>query len=115
MSAARSGGAGGAGAGGVGGGAQTHLARHHLEELGELDVARAVGVDVGDHLLELLLLHLEAEGAHRRLELAVVDRTRVVRVEEVERLADLLDLLLGETGLLSLFATGSAANTKGAR
>ena len=96
--------------GGTAGGAGAHLARHHLEELGELDVARAVGVDVGDHLLELLLLHLEAERAHRRLELAVVDRARVVGVEEVERLADLLDLLLRETGLLLLRASGGAAH-----
>ena len=81
-----------------------HLAGHHLEELGELDLAGAVGVNVGDHLLELLLLDLEAEGAHGGLELTVVDRAGVVRVEEVERLADLLDLLLRETGLLRLAA-----------
>merc|ERR1712054_368798 len=31
-----------------------HLAGHHLEELGELDGAVTVVVDVGDHLLELL-------------------------------------------------------------
>merc|ERR1711912_121754 len=37
----------------------THLASHHLEELGELDRAVAVVVNVGDHLLELLLLDLE--------------------------------------------------------
>ena len=87
-----------------------HLAGHHLEELGELDLAGAVGVNVGDHLAKLLLLDLEAEGAHGRLELAVVDGAGVVRVEEVERLADLLDLLLRESGLLGLAAGGSAAH-----
>ena len=85
-----------------------HLAGHHLEELGELDLAGAVGVNVGDHLLELLLLDLEAEGAHGGLELAVVDGARVVSVEQVERLADLLDLLLRETGLLLLRGGGAA-------
>ena len=79
-----------------------HLAGHHLEELGELNGARAVGVNVGDHLLELLLLDLEAEGAHGGLELAVVNVAGVISIEEVEGLADLLDLLLGESGLLRL-------------
>ena len=88
-----------------------HLAGHHLEELGELDLAGAVGVNVGDHLLELLLLDLEAEGAHGGLELTVVDRAGVVRVEEVERLADLLDLLLRKSGLLRLATTGSSTTT----
>merc|ERR1712110_1054690 len=41
-----------------------HLASHHLEELAELDGAVAVVVDVSDHLLELLVLDLEAEGTH---------------------------------------------------
>jgi hypothetical protein len=63
-------------------------------------VARAVSVNVRDHLAELLLLDLEAEGAHRGLELAVVDRAGVIRIEQVERLADLLDLLLRQAGLL---------------
>jgi len=41
-------------------------AGNHLEELGELDGVVAVVVDVGDHLLELLVLDLEAKGAHCR-------------------------------------------------
>ena len=53
-------------------------------------VPEAVLVDVGDHLLDLLLLRLEAERAHRHLQLLGVDGARAVRVEEVERLADLL-------------------------
>merc|ERR1712138_104651 len=47
-----------------------HLGGHHLEELGELNGAVAV---VGNHLLELLVLDLEAKGAHGGLELADVD------------------------------------------
>ena len=71
-----------------------HLAGHHLEELGELDLAGAVGVNVGDHLLELLLLDLEAKRAHRGLELAVVDVAGVIGIEEVEGLPDLLNLVV---------------------
>merc|ERR1712093_704262 len=51
----------------------SHLASHHGKELSELDGAVAVVVDVGDHLLELLVLDLEAEGAHGGLELTHVD------------------------------------------
>ena len=65
-----------------------HLGRHHLQELLEVDGAGAVLVDVRDHLLDLLLLGLEAERAHRHLELLRVDRPGAVRVEEVEGLAE---------------------------
>ena len=41
-----------------------HLAGHHGEGLGEVDGA----VDVGEHLLELPVLDLEAKGAHGNLE-----------------------------------------------
>merc|ERR1712195_468691 len=51
----------------------THPAGHHGEELGEVDGAVAVTVDVGDHLLELLVLDLESEGAHGSLELTHVN------------------------------------------
>merc|ERR1712196_237680 len=78
-----------------------HLASHHGKELSELDGAVAVVVDIGDHLLKLLVLNLEAEGAHGSLELTHVDGTGGIRVEEGERLTDLIKLLLGElTGLL---------------
>merc|ERR1719247_2858317 len=72
-----------------------HLASHHLEELAELNLARAVGIDVGDHLLDL-----EAEGAHGGLELTDVNGAGSVTVEEPESLADLLHLLVGESSLL---------------
>merc|ERR1719407_249255 len=44
-----------------------HLSGHHAKELDELDGAVAVVVHVGDHLLELLVLDLEAESAHGSL------------------------------------------------
>mmetsp|Transcript_14116 Transcript_14116/g.27867 ORF Transcript_14116/g.27867 Transcript_14116/m.27867 type:complete len:205 (-) Transcript_14116:16-630(-) len=90
-----------------------HLGRHHLEELVEVDGARPVRVDVRNHLLDLLLLGLEAEGAHGNLELLGIDGTRPVSVEEVEGLADLLLLLLSQGELVSLLllpaARGGAA------
>ena len=45
-----------------------HLASHHLEELVKLDGAVVVVhvVDVGDHLLELVVLDLEVKGTHGR-------------------------------------------------
>merc|ERR1712196_135635 len=78
-----------------------HLASHHGEELSKLDGAVAVVVDIGNHLLELLVLDLEAEGAHGSLELTHIDGARGIGVEEGESLTDLIKLLLGElTGLL---------------
>merc|ERR1712059_118947 len=82
-----------------------HLASHHLEELAELDGAVAVAVDVGDHLLELLVLDLEAEGTHGGLELTDVDHAGGISIEEGERLADLVELLLGELTWLLLGTT----------
>ena len=45
-----------------------HIASHHLEELVKLDGAVVVvhAVDVGDHLLELVVLDLEVKGTHGR-------------------------------------------------
>merc|ERR1719440_477608 len=79
-----------------------HLRGHHLQELIEVDRARAVLVDVRNHLFDLLLLRLEAERTHRHLQLLGVDGARTVGIKEVERLADLLLLLLGELGLATL-------------
>merc|ERR1712176_712658 len=42
----------------------THLSSHHHEELCEFDGAIAVVVNVSDHLLQLLVLDLEAESTH---------------------------------------------------
>merc|ERR1711977_438888 len=71
-----------------------HLASHHLEELDELDGAVAVVVDVSDHLLELLVLDLEAEGTHAGLELTNVDHAGGIGIEEGKRLADLVELVI---------------------
>merc|ERR1712086_983232 len=60
----------------------THLAGHHAHELLELNAAVAVSVDVGDHLLELVVADLESEGTHGALELAAVDGARVVGIEK---------------------------------
>jgi len=85
-----------------------HLAGHHLEELAELDGPVTVVVDVSDHLLELFVLDLETKGTHGSLELADIDLARGVGVEEGERLANLVELLVGESSWLFL---GSAAKT----
>jgi len=77
-----------------------HLRRHHVQELLEVNGARAVLVDVADHLVDGLVLGLEAERLHGSLQLLGVNRAGAIRVEEVERLADLLDLLLAEAGAL---------------
>jgi hypothetical protein len=50
-----------------------HLGGHHAQELLEVDGARAVLVNVGDHLLDLLLLGLEAQGTHGHLQLLGID------------------------------------------
>merc|ERR1712046_15633 len=83
----------------------THLASHHGEELSKLDGAVAVVVNGGDHLLELLVLDLEAEGTHGGLELADVDGAGLVTVEEVEGLTDLVHLLIGELASFLLSST----------
>merc|ERR1719428_1707607 len=91
------------------------LLRHHRHELRELDRARAVVVDVLDHLLDLLLLRLEAKSAHRNLELLRVDRAGPIRVEEVEGLLDLLLLLLSKLLLLAAAATETPTERHGYR
>ena len=50
-----------------------HLKSPHVKELVEVDGATVVLVNVSDHLLHLLLLRLEAEGAHGDLELLGID------------------------------------------
>merc|ERR1719247_246911 len=87
-----------------------NLLRHHGHELRELDRAGTVVVHVLDHLLDLLLLRLEAQRTHRDLELLRVNGPRPVRVEEVEGLLDLLLLLLRQ--LLLLAATAAETPTK---
>merc|ERR1719160_413717 len=74
--------------------------RHHLQELLVLDRPAAVVIHIRDHLLDLLLLRLETQRAHRHLQLLGVDGATPVGVEEVERLLDLLLLLFSQLLLL---------------
>merc|ERR1740123_1370776 len=76
------------------------LVRHHLQELFVAYRPTAVVVDIGDHLLDLLLLRLEPQGTHGNLELLGIDLSRAVGVKEVEGLLDLLLLLLRQLLLL---------------
>merc|ERR1719213_903848 len=46
-----------------------NLMSHHLEELLVLDGPASIIIDIRDHLLDLLLLWLKAEGAHGYLKL----------------------------------------------
>merc|ERR1719330_363821 len=80
------------------------LVCHHLQELFVAYRSTAVVVDIGDHLLDLLLLRLEPQGTHGNLELLGVDLSGAVGVKEVEGLLDLLLLLLRQ--LLLLLASG---------
>jgi len=52
-----------------------HARSHHIEELLEVDVIVFVLVKVGDHLVDSLVLGLEAERLHSGTELAGVDGT----------------------------------------
>ena len=73
-----------------------HLARHEGAELGEVNGAVAVGIDLVDHVLELSLGRVLAEGAHDGAELLGGDGAITVLVEEGEGLLELRDLLLGQ-------------------
>lgn len=55
-------------------------------------------VVVTKNLEHLRLLHVKAKRTHGDLELVVVDAAVLVGVEELERLLDLLLLLVGELG-----------------
>merc|ERR1719498_1280852 len=76
------------------------LVRHHLQELLVFDRSTAIIIHIRDHLLNLLLLRLETQSAHRHLQLLGVDGTAAVRVKEVEGLLDFLFLLFSELLLL---------------
>merc|ERR1740129_2695245 len=71
------------------------LVRHHFQELLVLNSAASVVINVRYHLLNLLLLRLKAERAHRNFKLLGIDGARPVGVEKIERLLDFLLLLLG--------------------
>ena len=50
-----------------------HLDPHEVQEIVKRDDAGALGVDLGDHLLQLVPLGLEAERPHGDFELSSVD------------------------------------------
>eukprot|EP01084_Bolivina_argentea_P181929 314162_1 len=73
-----------------------HLAGHQGQELGEINRAAAVLVDLVDHVLELSLSGVLAEGAHDGAELLGRDGAIAVLVEQGEGLLELADLLVGK-------------------
>merc|ERR1712100_267667 len=72
------------------------LSGHQREELGEIDGTVAVGVDLVDHVLELGLRGVLAEGPHDGAQLLGGDGSVAVLVEEGKRLLELLDLLFSQ-------------------
>ena len=58
-----------------------HSRRHHIEELLEIDTARFVFVQVGNHLENGRVLGLEAERLHGSSELLWIDGATAVRIE----------------------------------
>ena len=76
---------------------------HYLQEVWVLNLAGALAVVVPHDAEHLLLLDIEAEGAHGHFELVVVDRARLVRVEQLEGFLDLLLLLVGKLGAATAF------------
>ena len=79
-----------------GGVAVVDLDGHDVEEVGELDLAGAVAVVVTHEVEHLLLADVEAQRPHGDLELVVVNGAGLVGIEQVERLLDLLALLLAQ-------------------
>merc|ERR1711865_1284953 len=69
------------------------LVCHHLEKFLVLDGATSIVIDIGDHLLDLLLLRLEAKRTHGNLELFGINGAGAIGIEEVECLLDLLLLI----------------------
>jgi hypothetical protein len=46
---------------------------HEVEELFEVNLTGTIGIEVGDHLVDGLVLGLESEGCHGSLQLLWVD------------------------------------------
>merc|ERR1719389_794181 len=71
-----------------------HLTSHQVQELGEVDGAGAIGIDLVDHVLELSLGGVLAEGAHDSSKLLGGDGAIAILVEKGEGLLELSNLLL---------------------
>jgi len=63
---------------------------HELDELVVVDSAIAVLVSLSDHLINLIISELLADGGHDMSKLSSRNETVVVTVEHLESLADLL-------------------------
>mmetsp|Transcript_5766 Transcript_5766/g.11783 ORF Transcript_5766/g.11783 Transcript_5766/m.11783 type:complete len:206 (+) Transcript_5766:195-812(+) len=73
-----------------------HLLGHQGKELGEIDGAVAVGIDLVDHVLKLGLGGVLAEGAHHGAKLLGGNGAVAILIEEGERLLELSNLLVGK-------------------
>merc|ERR550537_2145796 len=80
---------------------------HHFQELFVLDCARAIVVDIGNHLLDLFFFWLEAQRTHGNFQLLRVNASAPICVEQIEGFLDLLLLLFSK--LLLLLATSVEA------
>ena len=75
-----------------------HSQRTDIHELVKIHNPLVVRINLVDHLHDLRLFHLEAEGPHEHLELVQIDAPGLVRIEEFESLAQFLLLVLCEFG-----------------
>merc|ERR1711998_229001 len=73
-----------------------HLPRHEVEELRKVDSATAVDIDFIDHVLELCLSWVLAEGAHDGAQLLGGDRTIAILIKKGESFLEFSDLFLCE-------------------
>mmetsp|Transcript_17193 Transcript_17193/g.43122 ORF Transcript_17193/g.43122 Transcript_17193/m.43122 type:complete len:228 (+) Transcript_17193:318-1001(+) len=79
-----------------------HLAGHEHEELWEIDGAVAISVHLVDHVLQLGLSGVLAQGAHDGAQLFRGDGAISVLVEQSEGLLEFGNLLLSQLGLIKL-------------
>merc|ERR1719345_128448 len=80
---------------------------HHLKEFLVLNCATSIVINVGNHLLNLLLFRLKPQSTHRYFELLGINRTGSISIEQIKSLLDFLLLFFSE--LLLLLASGVEA------
>ena len=73
-----------------------HLASHQVKELWEIDGSGAISINLVDHVLELSLSWVLAEGTHDGSKLLGGNGTVTILVEQGECLLELGDLLCGK-------------------
>jgi len=71
-----------------------------LSHLLKVNLSTPVLINIPDHLVNCLVLRLKPKRLHGSLELLGVNGATAISIKQVERLADLLDLLLAEAGAL---------------